>query len=408
MNPNYKPSFILGPIGIEQARLTLDEIPLNANSEDKIEFLKRTVRKAKADMPRILAERLYEDIQQAYKDGALTVDAKDAVSKADAMRFPHRLQDLLTPEIVELYSKWILDPKGQPASEQQLNRLANSEAITVFAMYLTLLEDPKYEELHYLQLERHIEFGKSNDWSRQVAVELEKTYDQLTELDLEDSPDDQRNEDVLVRWLSLYSQLTALFEEHGIVREQFMDEEERKYMDEAFFSLSMINVAATMYESLSKDVVIQNIIDGGVCNIHTNAYVHELQIELDRLEAELKARVIEVDERMDRNQLAIWLYNALRQADLAPRATLEEVKEICNTGRGILRLHIPRGNAWCFKIVSSLANKLGVDQFKIRVRNGKKTLTPDSMLRAVKRNKDLTENTVVNDILSRLDKITIE
>lgn len=408
MNPNYKPSLVLGPIGTEQARLTLSEIPLDASLEIKIEFLKRCLRKAKSDMPRILAERLYEDIQQAYKVGAVTVDVEEAVSKADVTRFPHRLQDLLTTEHIELHTNWILDPEGHPTSDQQVLRYRSSEAITILAMLLTLLEDPKYEDLYFLQLERHIEFGKDNDWSQQIAAELEMVYDQLAELELDDSPDEDRNTDVFTRWFSLHSQLTALFEEHGIVREQFMEEEELKYMDDAFLSLSMINVAANMYEYLPMDMMIQSIIDSGTCNIQTNAYVHEIQIELDHLEAELKAEPIEKITRIDRNQLAIWLYHALRQAGLAPRATLQEIKEICNTGHGILKLHIPKGNAWCARILTSLANKLGVDQSKIRVRNGKKTLTADNMLRAVKRNKDLTGNAVITGILSRLDSVTIE
>lgn len=368
MNSIYTPESIIAPIGIAFADEDIASINDDLPIQKRIELLESFVSDAGCNIPRKIAEYLYEELHDSQP---LSEDDKQAhIVKADTIRMPHRLGDLTRPEFADAVESWerMAIANNAPAlvNEVPLDALLKWQRVHHHVLCNDSIAGPIMER----QKRRMIDFARNKRWGR-AAVQSLARLESVVSMHTTDerTVSDQK-------WNSLI-QLINEFSKRPIDISQFIEADEVAILEERFNSISVIDLVHAIDNILPSDAVIGMYIDLGLCELNTMAYVRRLREKIEQLtnrQASIPdTTVLEEQKTFTPEKFAELLFKSLTTNELIGRCTKYHLLTICQSAgkKGKLLLRIPKGDLWCGQIAYRIAQQLGQAEPMFKVYNGR-------------------------------------
>lgn len=382
MSNMYSPEFLFARIGYEIAETTLESVAHETDIRICIQILEHLINKAQRDMPRQIAELIYENV---YQTQTLYIERlREAIMRADVIRMPHRLNELIRPEYLEVIERGLSESTEHFADPSVAKARQWAQLLFFRAIEYILRTDDVIGLIMAEATTKQVDYARNKSWGRDIAKKMDR-------LEMTESADEAEEELLYSQWWDLEFQLRRELFNRKISPMLFLSDEEAQAISRRVDNTSafeILHVAASMYP---RDILIGMLIDSGVCEINARVYVQKVQERVDFLKGRIDSshdKVLGPEEKrlLARDEFADLVFAGLTSNRLSNSCSKADILNLClKTKGGTLRLDIPNGDVWCARIAHEIGIAIGRSMSSFRVYNGSKKLEIKGMNRAVKR-----------------------
>ncbi|MCX6140457.1 MAG: hypothetical protein NTX15_06450 [Candidatus Kapabacteria bacterium] len=410
MNSLYSPEKFFARLGSEIAEASIASVNCEIDRQKRIDILEGFIRQAERNMPLELAEWIYEYVLTSQPLSEIQTQAN--IDRADALRMPHRISDMFSPDLSAPIEDLHIEPLEQGASVLEDEGPLRATLLFWTAIEFILRHDDEIGPIMQKATDLQIEFSRKTRWGRAIVKKMD-----LIDATL---PTDANHEDLLSsQWWDLEFQLRRELFKHKIPPTQFLSDEDAQTISKRTESVSVFEILYHLQLNLTHVEFVGMMIDSGTCELNSRVYVHRVREEVDLIKSQLgNTPSFDVGQREKRalsmELFAELLFESLSSNHLLGHCALADIKSICqhaDTRKGALRLKIPKGDViWCARIVYAIANRLGRAHPLFKVFNGKKLLKAAAMHHALHRRRKVEPVCPQNvaAFFERIANVTIE
>ncbi|MBK6760407.1 MAG: hypothetical protein IPH85_12270 [Ignavibacteria bacterium] len=379
MNSMYTPERLFGRIGLKLAEDTIQSVAHLPSIKRRIEILEDCVVKAAAEMPRDIAEWIYDNADEMRPLSEPELAA--TLVRADTLRQPHRLSEIARKEYVEKLEVWF-ERAGDSTTDDNVSTIReNALFLLLSAIEYLLRTDEATSQIMANVTERQIEYARDTTWGGSIVREMDLNE---TKTGANESEDSDLNDD----WWKLEFELRSELVKRKVPPTDFYHDGEVEILEKKVESLSMFEILHAAEAIYPRDTYLGMLIDSGMCEINASVYIQQLNRKIESLKAELlkdPSDTVEANEKkvLTVDQFIDLIFQSLVKHNLAGSCTRYDIATICERAKGgTLRLKIRDADVWCAHIADNIAYLIHRAKPTFTVYNGDKKLSPKQMHRA--------------------------